>query len=251
GLAGQFGRDCARIGIRLCLEHRTHRGREHAGGTRADELPGCNVSWTSSGFGDPNRNVDRHDIGIDKQGFRNGLAAEGVSDAALLEHDDGPAATSKIDAGDPQASRPLSKGDEVAVRVVVGGGAAPGLVTRLPDHFRAGGDGTSMRSVEVVDVEPDLDVLADTGIRREEGEMQVRALAPGDLSMGLRCLTLAELDPERLAVEPGRGCEVPHVQRNKDEPRVSHTGILSQSGPAWIRTRDQRIMSPRPRFAQC
>ena len=113
------------------------------------------------------------------------LAAEGLDDPVVLEHDHGQRAAGEIDAGDAPWPRPLGEGDDVSVRVVVGRGA----FVRVADDLCSGRNGLRVRCAEVVD-----------------SDLELRS----------------QLDAERVAVEACRGSEIPHM-RTEDGPLLFHS----------------------------
>src|SRR5262249_4866040 len=78
--------------------------------------------------GDPDWNVDADDRGVHQQRVGEALATEGVDDAVVLEHDDGPPAASEVDARDPAGARSLGQRDEIPLGIAIRAPCAPSVI---------------------------------------------------------------------------------------------------------------------------
>jgi hypothetical protein len=137
----------ARLGVRLGLEHLADRRRDDARRARPHEAASCGVSVARALFGDPDRDVDRDDLGVEQERVRKRLAAERIDDPVVLEHDHGQRAAGEIDACDAYSLPPLRERDHVSIGIAVG--RRP--FVRLAHDFRAGGYGARVCCDEVVD----------------------------------------------------------------------------------------------------
>jgi len=166
------------------------RRRENGGRAGADEAARRDVCFARAGLGDPDRDVDRDDVGLDEERYGERLAAEGLDDPVLLEHDDGQPATREVDARHHRGAGELGERDEVPVGITVGRSA----VVWGGDDLRSGRNGPRVRFAEVLDLELRLH---------------------------------AELDAECLPVEPGGSGEVPHPHA---DDVLGHCGLIFTNG---------------------